>query len=787
MAYSDSPVTESVVDDEYSASIRAQQLRSVVRFAPLSVFSNICNATLILVFFGHSAPVWASALWFALVLLAMRLNVKAWLRNRAKPFERISRRTLRRASMHSTLVGVIWVLPIIALFDRSQADQAMLHIVVTGGMLCSGGFILAGMASAAVPYVFAMWAGMLTAFLLDDPLVNFDLIALFTLYVVLIAAFALASTRSFVARLRAEAEAERQREVVGLLLRDFEAHASDWLWETDARGFLQNPSARMSQHFGRPVDELRSRTLIGLLKDAVDDSEDATRAIATLEALLGTAQPFRDHAVCLRLRGDTVWWSLTAKPLVDPAGAHAGWRGVCTDITESRIAAREMTRLANYDSLTGLANRHHFRARLEAARVPGGQVAGCAMFMFDLDDFKNVNDSLGHDAGDLVLKTMASRMQMRIREGDVLARLGGDEFALLCRGCQSVECASEIAARLLDAFATPVMIDGVSVKVGSSIGIALAPQHGDEPDVLLKNADMALYAAKAAGRNTWRFFESAMDERARHRLSLHSDLLSAVERGEFELHFQPQICMQTGRIAGFEALIRWHHPQRGMVSPAEFISLAEETGLILPIGQWALEQACRVASEWPQGLHVAVNVSAVQFANGAVVGQVGEALKSSGLDAHRLEIEITESLLIHDSASAREALVALRDIGIGVALDDFGTGYSSLAYLRSFPMTKIKIDRSFVNRLTSRGGDEAIVRAIIQLAEALGLETTAEGVEQWSEWEVLAGQACTFAQGFLLSRPLPAEVLPDFIARWPGADALQPSAVIAKPARVRLV
>jgi diguanylate cyclase (GGDEF)-like protein/PAS domain S-box-containing protein len=760
-------------DEAVAPAFRMKQIRSVLRFAPLSIFTSVFNALLVALMFGDRTSPWVIGFWLLGLVACMSGTVHAWVRQRrrqARPG--VSARALRRATLHAGLFGALWAAPALIFFDRSDADASLIIPFITVSMLCAGGFVLANIPTASAIYVVVLSLGSCIAFIADGPVRNLDLVLMFSLYTVLMLACCIGSARTFGAGLMTEAEAERQKQLVGLLLHDFESHSSDWLWDTNRNGFLQHVSARLAEIFGRTQDELRAKPFIELFVSDDANMNDGERdALMKLSVHLMQPVPFRDVPVAVNVLGEGRWWSLTARPLFDTRGHHAGWRGVCSDITERRRAALEMATLANFDSLTGLANRHHFRSQLSIIRQSVDDGARpCVLMFFDLDDFKDVNDSLGHAAGDRVLQRVSCRLKERISPGDLLARLGGDEFALICWGAHSPEHASALADRLLEAFREPVLIDGVSVQIGCSIGIALAPLHGDDPDVLLKNADMALYAAKAAGRNTWRFFAPDMDERARHRLSVHSDLLGALERGEFELHYQPQVDMRSGSVAGFEALIRWRHPQRGLVSPNDFITIAEETGLIGSIGRWALERACRDAMSWPDGMTVAVNVSAVQFARGAAVDVVRSALSSSGLEPSRLEIEITESLLIHDSAGARDTLGALRQLGIGIALDDFGTGYSSLAYLRSFPMTKLKIDRSFVVSLSRDEGARAIVRAIIDLAHALRLETTVEGVETPAQWAALSGEQCTYAQGFLIAKPLPEPQIRDFLASWQGVS-----------------
>lgn len=573
------------------------------------------------------------------------------------------------------------------------------------------------------------------------------MLALLTVYAMIVVASVGASARTYGARLMAEAEAERQSQLVGLLLHDFEEHSSDWLWETNAEGRLVHVSSRLAQIVGRSEEYLRARPLVELLDcEYLEPDSDGSRALEEFVRCMARSQPFRDMPVAVMTAQGWRWWALTGKPLFDDSGQQLGWRGVGSDVTESRRASMEMANLAKFDSLTKLANRHYFRKELD--RITDDEDAHareCALFFFDLDDFKVVNDSLGHAAGDRVLQVVAQRLSARVRSSDVLARLGGDEFALISWGVRSPEQAAGLAGHLLDVFREPFDIDGMSVQVGSSVGISLAPLHSGDPETLLRNADMALYAAKTAGRNTWRFFEPDMDERARNRLTLRNDLVAAIARDEFQLYYQPQVRLDGKGVSGFEALLRWKHPTRGMVSPAEFVPLAEDTGLILEIGRWVLRTACRAAADWPDDQRVAVNVSAVQFGRSNMVAEVRAALAMSGLSANRLELEITESVLIGDSLLALETLNQLRSLGVRIALDDFGTGYSSLAYLRNFPLTKLKIDRSFVSGMDKDdGGTDAIVRAIITLAAALDLETTAEGVETEAEHAALLSKGCTF-------------------------------------------
>jgi diguanylate cyclase (GGDEF)-like protein/PAS domain S-box-containing protein len=434
-----------------------------------------------------------------------------------------------------------------------------------------------------------------------------------------------------------------------------------------------------------------------------------------------------------------------------------GWVATLEDITAWREAQEKLSYLAHHDPLTGLPNRTKFREELDQTLRRVHRNGRVAVLCLDLDHFKEINDSLGHPIGDELLKEVANRLGASVREGDTVARLGGDEFAIVQAGTdlQASE-SSSLAERLVAIVGAPYVIRGHQLNIGASIGIAFAPTDGEDPDQLLKNADMALYRAKEDGRGTYRFFEPGMDARAQARRLLEIDLRAALTRDEFEIHYQPIHDLRTDQIAAFEALIRWNHPLRGMISPIDFIPLAEETGLINQLGEWVLRRACLDAASWSRGVRVAVNLSPVQFKNPNLVQAVMSALATSGLAAARLELEITESVLLQDSAATLAILHKLRSFGVQISMDDFGTGYSSLSYLRSFPFDKIKIDRSFVQELATRGDSMAIVRAVTGLGKSLGISIVAEGVETNEQLSLLRTEGCTEVQGFLFSRPRPA-------------------------------
>jgi diguanylate cyclase (GGDEF)-like protein len=433
-----------------------------------------------------------------------------------------------------------------------------------------------------------------------------------------------------------------------------------------------------------------------------------------------------------------------------------GWVATHEDITEKRQAELKIEHMAHHDALTDLANRALLNTRLEQALGEPGDGRMVAVHHIDLDRFKAVNDTFGHHAGDKLLKIVASRLRPLVRASDTIARMGGDEFVIVQAPVADPADAVSLAQRVIIAVGEPFDIDGHLTAVGASIGIAVSPGDGSTPEELLRNADLALYRAKDDGRGTFHFFEPAMGEQMQSRRILEQDLRKALPSGEFELYYQPVVNLRTATVSGFEALIRWNHPQRGLISPAAFIPLAEETGFIVPMGEWVIRQACMTAARWPEHLHVAVNISASQFRSAGLMQIIVGALAASRLKATRLEIEITETVLLQDKEATLGILHQLRALGVRIAMDDFGTGYSSLTYLQSFPFDKIKIDRSFVKDITENAGSLNIVRAVAALANGMGMTATAEGVETTEQLDRITAEGCTEMQGYLFSRPLPA-------------------------------
>jgi diguanylate cyclase (GGDEF)-like protein len=461
----------------------------------------------------------------------------------------------------------------------------------------------------------------------------------------------------------------------------------------------------------------------------------------------------------ISIGGDGRWWSLTGRPVVDESGAFRGFRGVGSDVTETKRAEDSVERMANYDSVTGLPNRNYMNQRLAVAiEGAASEDLRFAVISLDLDRFKQVNDTLGHQTGDHLLRAVADRIRGALQEGDAVARFGGDEFIILQNNlpAPAEAGAASLAQKLVSRIGAPYEIDGQRVLVGASVGIAVSHRDGDSASELLRNSDLALYRAKAEGKGRYQFFEPEMDAEMQARRHLELDLRDALERGELTVNFQPLVETASGAVRACEALVRWSHPTRGAIAPSDFIPIAEETGLIMPLGEFVLRTACAEAATWSRNISVAVNLSAAQFRGGDLAGLVKSILAETGLAPERLDLEITESMLIDDKETVLATLGKIRAHGVSISLDDFGTGYSSLAYLSSFPFDKIKIDRSFVKDVARRPDSAAIIRAITGLASTLGICTTAEGVESVEELDWLRAHGCGEVQGYLFSAAVPA-------------------------------
>ncbi|MFM5948421.1 MAG: EAL domain-containing protein [Novosphingobium sp.] len=563
---------------------------------------------------------------------------------------------------------------------------------------------------------------------------------------------AIRQTRTDEEQARLERERQRAQLRAEEILNDFEQTGQGWFWETDRRGAIVYISPTVGAVLGVDHERLLNRPFAQLFEPDSQGHEGER----TLAFHLSSRSAFLDLALRAATPDDERWWSVSGRPIYDSFGNHLGFRGSGHDLTEKRRSEEQVSRLAHYDSLTGLSNRVQMAQTLEKIlNAPNLEHRACSVFLLDLDRFKQVNDTMGHPAGDNLLTQVARRLQRSIGEHGRVGRLGGDEFQVILPGRHRREDLAELAKRVIRDLSEPYSIEGHRVVIGASVGVAVSPEDGVTSESLIRNADLALYAAKDGGRGRHHFYAADLHSDAEERRQLEQDLRDALAQGGLELYYQPVIHTVTERITGFEALLRWNHPTKGWLSPAKFIPIAEDSGLIAPIGEWALRTACRDLATWPESVRVAVNVSPLQFANPSLPSIITNALASAQVDPARLELEITESVFLSDDDGIDAMFAALKRVGVRLSLDDFGTGYSALGYLKKAPFDKIKIDQSFVRGATITGSrNGAIIASIVSLAEALGMETTAEGVETLDELDLVRMLGCSHVQGFIYEKPL---------------------------------
>ena len=753
------------VEEPLAANFRAKQLQTMLGMTPLSMLMSVFTGLLVLYRMAASAQwLW---IWMLVLLVYASRGMAAWLRHKRRAVQQTaSRRAMQRAVQHATILGTLWgILPAVVLPGVGPQDQLMLA-VISCGMVGAGGFALVTVPAAAMAYVVCLTTGSVIGLLRANMPGREILFFLLVGYGMVVVASVQSMAKSYGSRLVAEADAAHKQQIVGLLLSDFEENANDFMWELSPTGHVIYASNRL-------IKALQFNAALGLvaLIARTHQSQAATPADAQsylddLQNVLFAGAPFRDQVVPIVQDGKLRWWALTGKQVAQLGQPLPGWRGMGADVTERKTAEDEMHRMAHFDVLTGLANRRHFQHRLQQlCTLDGTRVT---LLCIDLDNFKRVNDAYGHANGDMLLKTVALRMLGEIRGRDLVARLGGDEFAILLDGISEVEEVRLFAERLMRTIEAPCKLSGIAYTPNMSIGIACMPQDGKHADDILHRADLALYEAKARGRRQAQFFSLAMDEKSRRRIAIEDALRQALQQQELHLVYQPQIALATQQLVGVEALLRWSSPQFGNLSPAEFIPIAEEAGLIRDIGLWVLETACIAAGSLPDHMVMAVNLSACQFDDALLVDKILAVVEHTGLRAQRLELEITESVFLKDTDDVLTALHRLREAGIRIALDDFGTGYSSLAYLRSFPFNKLKIDRAFVMAMHQSPESKAIVLSVIDLARALHMETTAEGIETLEQYQRLNQMGCSNGQGFYMARPMALDAVLVLLARAPN-------------------
>ena len=646
-------------------------------------------------------------------------------------------------------VGVLWTASSVAAGNLALNDPAFVTLAITTGFFIRS---IVAVASPPLAMINAIVAVTVSLLFSKNPAVAFSI----DLLAAVMVAYSVANTRESLSRGRRRLAAEWQAGKALNFVDEFENSGRGWFWETDSLGTLSYVSMQLAEDFQVQPQALLGRQFTDLL--SVEQESDTLEERKTLGFHLSARFPFSDVVVRPASEED-VHWSLSGNPIFDERGRFLGFRGIGTDLTEQRKSEREISRLARFDSLTGLPNRAMMRQTLdEALRNASMRQKGCTLFMIDLDRFKNVNDTLGHPIGDALLRLVSERLQSVMGNHGQVGRLGGDEFQAVLPGTVDIGLLESLARTLIEQVSRPYSIEGHKVTIGASVGISIGDPGRSTADALVRNADLALYAAKDAGRGKHRFYEPSMHSEAAERQLLENDLRQAIERGELSMNFQPIVRTAGEEISGFEALVRWNHPVRGSISPAKFIPLAEEAGLIPRIGEWVLRTSLEEAATWPDQVRVAVNLSPLQFNDPNIVQIVANHLRETGVRADRLELEITEGVFLADSESTDETFARLKDLGVRLALDDFGTGYSSLGYLKKAPFDKIKIDQSFVRGAASTTNrNAAIIRAIVTLAETLGMDTCAEGVETHDDLHLIRELGVSMIQGFIFGKPADAE------------------------------
>ncbi len=669
---------------------------------------------------------------------------------------RVSREEITRQIKSSMLVAMVWMVPI-GLFGFFGDNVMRLELWAIISLLIT----VTAIVLPAVPLSTLMFTGMVGGAMVVNFILKgeFGMAALTVAYGVVVTIGAIQAARNYLVARVAEAGLAEKAEVVSLLLREFEEGEADWLWQIDPSRRVRSVSPRFAFALGMDPEDIDGRPIIQLIAGPAWETGQFPSSLHDLAERLKRRESFSNLLVRVMIKGELRWWELSGTPKLDDNGIFNGFRGVGSDVTEQRESSDKIAHMARYDALTGLPNRMMLTEALGDALRYGEQWrTRCVFMMIDLDRFKAVNDTLGHLVGDQLLARVSERLREQMTENELCGRLGGDEFAIVVRDATDFDHVNAVASRVIERLSQPYEVDHHTLYVGASIGSAIGPRDGATVETLMRNADLALYRSKDEGGGTHCTYEPALHAHAEERRRLEFSLRRALERNEFTLHYQPVVDGDSEAIVSFEALLRWTSSEHGSVSPAKFIPLAEDTRLIIPIGEWVLREACGEAVKWPSHIKVAVNVSGEQLLDANFAASVVGALSVSGLSPHRLEIEVTESTFVRDATNARASLEQVMALGCGVALDDFGTGYSSLGYLRRMRFSTIKVDRSFVQGAATGNPESlAIIRAVVAMADSLQMSTTAEGVENEEELAIVRKLGCKKIQGYYFGRPMPAE------------------------------
>ena len=749
--------------------LRGLQPAVLAKLAFYRVFSIALLAIFVVQVFVKSVGILGVGAWFAVVLATYVRGYRLELALADGERKRVTRADYNRQTASSAMSAGAWAIGLVA-FPFFGTPGDLMALLVIAALLITGSVIF----FTSAPRGIVCFIGIIgAAIILSLAFAGYWLAATAVFLMVIVAVLGTVEVaRIYLAARFAEAAVTEKDEVVSLLLREFEENEADWLWEIDPARRLRSVSPRFAFALGRTQSDIEGAPLMEIIAGANWQTGQFPPSLHDLAERLKNRENFSNLLVQVSIQGEERWWELSGTPMRDEQGRFSGFRGVGSDVTEQRKSSEKIAYLARYDTLTQLPNRLQVTEALgEALRYAYQWRSRCALLMVDLDRFKAVNDSLGHLTGDKLLAQVSARLQSLMGDNAMCGRLGGDEFAIVMRDASKPGSVRDLARRVIDRLSEPYQVDHHTLHVGASVGSAEGPRDGCSVEELMRNADLALYRSKDIGGGEHCVFEPELHASAEERRQLEQSLRKALGRNEMVLHYQPVVDSRSEAVVSFEALVRWNSKEHGFVSPGKFIPIAEDTRLIVPIGNWVMRKACEEARNWPDHVKVNVNVSPEQLLEPGFHEVVVEALAASGLRPERLEIEVTESIFLRDASIARNALEQVMALGCSVALDDFGTGYSSLGYLRKLRFSTIKVDRTFVQGAATGSAESlAIINAVVAMANSLDMSTTAEGVETAYEADLIRNLGCDKIQGFYFGRPMTAEDALKLFAAIPQAQ-----------------
>jgi diguanylate cyclase (GGDEF)-like protein len=741
--------------DAYWGRVRAWQISVIAERAIARLGFSIIGGGITVAALTGSSAAWIGWAWFILITGVSALLAAPHFRREQSHLISATRSELNSSAMGIIVASLSWAALPIALGIHGDPKHALIAWASGTAMMAGGTFAFSSVPLFTAILVAILGLGLAAMmFMLALPY----LAVIAVIYTIGLIAACLKNGRTALLYKINEFVLQEKREVVSLLLREYEDSGGDWMWQTDASRCLTHVSPRFAIALGVEPQTLETKPLLQILAGDAWEAGNFSAGLRDLSEKLKNRESFSDLVLPVQIGGNTHWWELSASPRFDDNGSFVGFRGVGSDVTDAYRSADKINRMARFDTLTGLPNRMLINETLGEAMAESDRWrTRCGFMMIDLDRFKAVNDTLGHPIGDRLLTRVSERLRSVMSDNELCGRLGGDEFAVVVKDANDPHRMARLAQSIIDTLSQPYEVDQYTIYIGASVGTAIGPRDGRSVEMLIRSADLALYKSKDQGGGVFNSYEPQFHAHAEERRVIEIALRKALERKEFELHYQPVVNSQSGTIESFEALLRWNNPDLGSVSPVKFIPIAEEARLIGPIGEWVLRTACAEAARWPSTIRVAVNVSAEQLHDPQFATTVVSALSHAGLPPHRLELEVTESVFMREGTKAIAVLEQILALGVRLALDDFGTGYSSLGYLSKTKFSTIKVDRSFVQGAAKNLPESlAIIRAVVALADSLGMSTTAEGVETDDECEMIKGLGCRKIQGYLFGRPMPA-------------------------------